>query len=157
DFTEGFSFAIPLAANKTEDSPITVKSLAVLPFQSLSKEAADEHLGLGMAHDTIIKLSRLHNIVVLPTRAVFKCAEVDSNPLVVVPRLGVDAFLDGTIQRVDDRVRVTVRLLSLEDGMTLWAKNFDERFTVFFGVQDSISKKVVMVLSLRITADQRKQ
>src|SRR5215813_12109327 len=62
---------------EAEQPAITIKSLAVLPFQLLSSERADEHLGLGMAHETIIKLSRLQKIVVLPTRAGFRCAQGD--------------------------------------------------------------------------------
>jgi len=145
------------SAVKAAEPDIKIKSLAVLPFHSLSDEKADEHLGLGMAHETIIKLSRLQKIVVLPTRAVFKCAEDDFDPLDVGRTLGVDAVLEGTIQRVDDRVRVTVRLLSLADATTQWAEKFDESFTDIFAVQDSISEKVVMALSLRISADERKQ
>src|SRR5262249_28247845 len=80
---------------KVEDSDIAIKALAVLPFQSLTSEENDARLGLGMAHDTIIKLSRLKKIVVLPTRAVFRCAEGDFDPLIVGRKLGVDAVLDG--------------------------------------------------------------
>src|SRR5262245_47265990 len=103
-----------------------------------------------MAHDTIIKLSGLRSIVVLPTRAVFKYAETDCDPLVVGHKLGVDAILEGTIQRIKKRVRVSVQLISLADQRTLWTGKFDESFTDIFGVQDSISEQVVSALSLRI-------
>ena len=157
EFTSGSSQLDTAGSTiKAEDSDIAIKSLAVLPFQSLTSEKPDECLGLGMAHDTIIRLSRLQKIVVLPTRAVFKCAEVDFDPLIVGRRLGVDAVLDGTIQRVDDRIRVTVQLMSLEGCQTLWAETFDEHFTDIFAVQDSISERVVSALSLRITGEEQR-
>lgn len=141
---------------KGEEAYLAVKSLAVLPFQPLAEEKADEYLGLGMAHDTIIKLSGLRNIVVLPIRAVFKYAERKCDPLAVGRRLGVDAVLEGTVQRAGERVRVTVQLISLEDSKTLWSDRFDERFTDIFAVQDSISEQVANALALRITGDERR-
>jgi TolB-like protein/Tfp pilus assembly protein PilF len=139
---------------KEDDAYFGVKSLAVLPFRPLTEEKTDE-LGLGMAHDTIIKLSGLRKIVVLPTRAVFKYATHKSDPLALGRRLGVDAVLEGTVQRVGERVRVTVQLISLQDNKTLWSDKFDERFTDIFAVQDSISEQVANALALRITEDER--
>ena len=138
-----------------DSSRIAIKSLAVLPFESLTKDKNNEYLGLGMAHDTIIKLSGLRKLLVLPTRAVFKYAASDCDPLAIGRMLGVDAVLEGTIQRVEDRLRVTVQLLSVEDSITLWAAKFDEDFTDIFSVQDSISEQVVNALSLQITGDER--
>ena len=145
-----------LFTGTTEEANIAIKSLAVLPFQSLNREKNDEYLGLGMAHDTIIKLSGLRKIVVLPTRAVFKYAAGDCHPLVVGRRLGVDAVLEGTIQRIGERLRVTVQLIGLDDSQTLWTGKFDESFTDIFSVQDSISEQVVNALSLRISEDERR-
>jgi DNA-binding winged helix-turn-helix (wHTH) protein/Tfp pilus assembly protein PilF len=144
------------ASIKHEPGNITIKSLAVLPFQSLTSARCDEHLGLGMAHETIIKLSSLRRFVVLPTRAVFKCAEGDFDSLAVGRRLGVGAVLEGTIQRIEDHVRVSVRLLSVDDSLTLWAERFDENFTDIFALQDSISEQVVSALSLQITGDEQR-
>jgi hypothetical protein len=64
---------------------------------------------------------------------------------------GVEAVLDGTIQRAGQRVRVTVQLIALSNGSTLWSGKFDEQFTDIFGLQDSISEQVVSALALRIT------
>jgi TolB-like protein/Flp pilus assembly protein TadD len=146
----------PYSTSEGEPACLGIKSLAVLPFQSLSEEKPDEYLGLGMAHDTIIKLSVLRQLVVLPTRAVFKCAEDLCDPLAVGRKLGVDAVLEGTVQRVGERIRVTVQLISLDDSKTLWADKFDERFTDIFSVQDSISEQVTGALALRITGDDRR-
>jgi TolB-like protein/Flp pilus assembly protein TadD len=141
-----------------DEAGLPVKSLAVLPFKPLLEDGkADEYLGLGMAHDTIIKLSGLRNLLVLPTRAVFKYAGHKHDPLVIGRKLNVDAVLEGTIQRAAERVRVTVRLIALENGKTLWSGKFDESFTDIFAVQDSISEQVAGALALRITGDERRR
>ncbi|MGB7921884.1 MAG: winged helix-turn-helix domain-containing protein [Pyrinomonadaceae bacterium] len=132
-------------------------SMAVLPFKPLGAESSDELLGLGMADATIIKLSNLQQLPVLPTSAVFKYTGREHDPLAAGRELGVDAVLDGTVQHAGDRVRVTVQLISLRDGRTLWSAKFDEQFTNIFAVQDSISEQVAQALALQLTADERKQ
>lgn len=170
----GYRFAVAVREIRNDDTPspflmskqpfikqaetgLAVKSLAVLPFKPLvGDEKADEYLGLGMAHDTIIKLSGLRNLAVLPTRSMFKYAGRNNDPLTVGRKLGVDAVLEGTIQRAGESVRVTVQLIDLENGKTLWSGKFDEHFTDIFAVQDSISEQVAGALALRITGDERK-
>jgi TolB-like protein/Flp pilus assembly protein TadD len=136
-----------------KDGPdLAVKSLAVLPFKSLGEnDSANEYLGLGMADATISKLSGLRQLVVLPTSTVFKYAGRKNDALAIGRKLGVEAVLDGTIQRAGDRVRVTVQLIALSNGSTLWSGKFDEQFTDIFGLQDSISEQVVSALALRLT------
>jgi hypothetical protein len=62
---------------------------------------------------------------------------------------------DGSIQRLGDRIRVSVRLIGVNDGATLWADKFDEKFTDIFAVQDSISEKVAGLLAVTLTGDDR--
>jgi DNA-binding winged helix-turn-helix (wHTH) protein/tetratricopeptide (TPR) repeat protein len=142
---------------KEDETSLTVKSLAVLPFKPLGKEKADEYLGLGMADATIIKLSGLRQLIVLPTSTVIRYTGRRNNTLTLGRKLNVDAILDGTVQHADDRVRVTVQLICLESGKTIWSGKFDEHFTDIFAVQDSISEQVAGALALRITGTERKR
>jgi DNA-binding winged helix-turn-helix (wHTH) protein/TolB-like protein/Flp pilus assembly protein TadD len=131
-------------------------SIAVLPFKPLGAESGDELLGLGMADATIIKLSNLQQLPVLPTSAIFKYTGREHDPAAIGQELGVETVLDGTVQHAGDRVRVTVQLISLRQGRTLWSGKFDEQFTNIFAVQDSISEQVAQALALQLTADERK-
>ncbi|HEY7544673.1 MAG TPA: winged helix-turn-helix domain-containing protein, partial [Blastocatellia bacterium] len=140
----------------TEENRFKAKSIAVLPFKALGNENSDEPLGLGMANSMIIKLSNLQQIPVLPTSTVFKYTGRETDPLVVGRELGVDAVLDGTIQRDGDRVRVTAQLLSVSDGKMLWSDKFDEQFSNIFAVQDSISERMAIALALQISGDEKK-
>jgi DNA-binding winged helix-turn-helix (wHTH) protein/tetratricopeptide (TPR) repeat protein len=142
--------------NDDTTSP-TVKSLAILPFKPLGGEKADEYLGLGMADATIIKLSHLRRLLVLPTSTVFRYTGRRNDTLTVGRKLNVDAVLDGTVQQAGDRVRVTVQLICLKTGKTIWSGKFDEHFTDIFGVQDSISEQVAGALALRINGTERQR
>jgi len=132
----------------------TVMSLAVLPFQPLDGSARDETLELGMADALITRLSNIDQIQVRPVSAVQKYAEPGRDLGAVGRELRVDALVEGKIQWAGDRIRITVQLLRVRDGDSLWAGTFDEQFTNIFAVQDSISQQVARALSLRLSGEE---
>lgn len=127
-----------------------IKSVAVLPFKSLVASGGDEYLELGMADTLITRLSGIREITVRPTGAVRKFGGADVDPLAAGRELQVESVLDGNIQRLGDRVRVTARLVRVGDGATLWSDQFDENFTDIFAVEDAISQRVVSGLALSL-------
>ena len=128
------------------------KSIAVLPFKTIGDESANEKLGLGMADAVITRLARLKTIPVRPTSSIFHYTDKPpESSLAAGHEMGVDTVLEGTVQRDADRVRVSVRLIDVSDGNTVWADNFDENFTNIFKMQDSISSKVVSALRVKLT------
>ena len=139
-------------------SPSTrqVRTIAVLPFKPLVPEGRDEALELGMADTLVARLSNIRQVVVSPISSVRRYAGLEQSPLVAGRELGVDAVLDGTIQKSGDRVRVTARLTSVGDGGALWTGQFDERFADIFQVQDSISERVAGELVPQLTGEERK-
>jgi serine/threonine-protein kinase len=134
-----------------------IKTIAVLPFKPLGQAERDQALELGMADTLIAKLSNSREVVVPPVSAVRRYGAADQDPQAAGRELGVEAVLDGYIQRRDDRIRVTARLLRVGDGEQLWAGQFDEKMTDIFAVQDSISEKVAAALALRLTGEERER
>jgi len=131
------------------------RSIAVLPFKTIGDESINEKLGLGMADAVITRLGRLKTIPVRPTSAVFHYTDhPPDSSMSAGHEMGVDTILEGTVQRDNERIRVSVRLVSVSDGNTVWAENFDENSTDLFKVQDSISTKVVRALKLNLTPQQ---
>ncbi len=129
-----------------------VRSLAALPFKPLGSESSDDFLGLGMADALILKLGSFDGLTVMTTGSIAQYTGLRHDAREVGKRLGVDAVLDGAIQRVGARVRVTATLLDLRDGKILWSGKFDEQFTDIFALQDSISEKVSSALKLQLAA-----
>jgi len=132
----------------------SIRTLAVLPFRSLSGNSGDDYIGQGMADALITKLSNTQQISVRPTSAVLRYDTVNIDPLTAGRALNVEAVLDGKVQRVGDRVRVTVQLLRVSDGTTLWGDQYDEDFTGIFALQDSISAQAARSLTLQLTGSQ---
>ena len=133
------------------------RAIAVLPFRPISTVGRDEYLELGMADALITKLSNIGQIEVRPTSSVRKYTDLEQDSAVAGRELKVESVLEGSIQRRDDWLRVTARLVSVEDGRTLWAEKFDDAFTDIFAVQDSISEKVAAALALKLTGEEKER
>ena len=143
------------AAAPRATSP-SMAAIAVLPFKSISPADDESFLGPGLADALIMRLSNIRNVKVRPTTAVLKYAELNDDPLLIGRELNVDALLTGVIQREREDIRVSVQLVSVKDGVTLWAAKFDEKFTNIFSIQDSIAEQVVRSLELQLTGDERR-
>jgi DNA-binding winged helix-turn-helix (wHTH) protein len=130
------------ASESRAPSESSSPSMAVLPFKWFLSGSDEEYLGLGMADALITRLSNITQMIVRPTSAVLKFSALNQDPIVAGSELRVDAVLEGSIRASGDRIRVTVQLVSMQTGATLWAAKFDEKFTDMFEVEDSISEKV---------------
>jgi DNA-binding winged helix-turn-helix (wHTH) protein/tetratricopeptide (TPR) repeat protein len=142
-------------SNGTSKPPPEVTSIAVLPFETIGIRSQDEYLGLGLADALITRLTRIRRLTVRPTSAVRNAAKLD--PVAVGENLRVAAVLEGTIQKADDYVRVTIQLVRSHDGATLWAEKFDEKLTSIFLVEDSISEQVATALALKLSTDEQSE
>jgi TolB-like protein/Flp pilus assembly protein TadD/class 3 adenylate cyclase len=131
------------------------KRIAILPFKPLLPENRDQVLELGMADTLIAKLSNTRAIIVTSFNSVRKFTALDQDALAAGHELHVNSVLEGNVQRVADRIRVTARLLSVPDGASLWSSTYDEKFTDVFAVQDAISQKVADALALRLTGEEK--
>ena len=133
-----------------------IRSLAVLPFKPLVAERRDAVVELGMADTLISKMSGDERIVVRPLSAVRRYDSVDQDALAAGRALAVDSVLDGTMQTMDNRIRISVRLLRTTDGRQIWAAQFDENASDIFVVQDSIAEKLAAALAIRLRDGSRK-
>jgi DNA-binding winged helix-turn-helix (wHTH) protein/TolB-like protein len=147
-----FALASPRLHTPTEQMDVPAASprtLAVLPFKPLG-ENRDPALELGVADSLIIKLAAVGALSVRPLSAVRSFQDPSTDPVTAGRQLRVEAVLDGHVQWVEDRIRVSVRLLRVADGRQLWADAFDEELTGIFAVQEAISTRVVAALALHL-------
>ena len=134
-----------------------VRTLAVLPFRPLAASEQDTILGLGMADAVISKLNNTRRGTVRPTSAIAKYAVGNPDMLAAGRDLGVDAVLDGRMQRSDDTLRITLQLVRVSDNLPLWTGTFDTKEKDIFALQDSISTQVAESLALRLSDDERRR
>src|SRR4029077_9906162 len=84
-------------------------------------------------------------------------ALAESDPLTAGRKLRANSVLEGSLEKVADRLRVMVRLIKVADGASLWSETYNEKLTDVFSVQDTISQKVVEALSLRLNPEEQKR
>jgi len=132
-------------------------TLAVLPFRAVAPTDDNPSLQYGMAQTLILRLQTLDGVAVQPFSSVGRYGKPEQDVLTAARELAVRSVLDGTIQRDGNRLRVTARLLNVEDGRELWSEIFQEDFTDIFRVQDAIAAQVAAALAIRLTqqAEQR--
>jgi TolB-like protein/DNA-binding winged helix-turn-helix (wHTH) protein/Flp pilus assembly protein TadD len=145
----------PNRLNSSDVDPRAIRSLAILPFTPLGDQNRDEFLELGMADALITKLSSIRQVAVMPMGSVRKYTKLIQDPIAAGNELKVESVLEGSIQRLPDRVRVTVRLLRVADGAAIWAETFDDSIADIFALQDSISEKVAIALAVRLSLPEK--
>src|SRR6185369_12131352 len=126
-------------------------------FKPISEQSRDEFLELGMADALITKLGNIRQVTVTPTSSVRKYTNLTQDPIAAGNELKVESVLEGSIQKLSDRIRVTVRLVKVADGTSLWAETFDENLSDIFELQDSISERVASALAVRLSTPERER
>jgi len=110
-------------------------------------EGRDAALELGMADSLIVKLGGLRQITVRPLSAVRRYTDIGQDAVEAGRELRVESVLEGHIQRLQDRIKVSVSLRRVRDGQQLWADQFDEKWTSIFAAQDLVSQRVAAALA----------
>ena len=134
-----------------------IESIAVLPFKPVVRESGDPALELGMADTLIVRLGNSGGLIVRPLSSVRKYSPLEQDALVAGRELGVDAVLEGSIQRSGEVLRVTARLLRVSDGSSIWADRIDQPWTNLFDMQDRLAEQVAAALALRLSNEARRQ
>lgn len=127
-------------------------TLAVLPFKPLGAERRDDLLELGMADSLVIRLSAVRGLAVRSTSSVLRYAGAAQDPLRAARELDVTWIVDGSLQRLGDRLRATARLLRAADGVVVWSGSFDEPYSGVFDIQEQISQRVMQALASTLQA-----
>ena len=126
-------------------------SLAVLPFEDVAGDTTDAYFGEGIADEIAAALSKVDGLRVASrtSAAAFRANHaVDVREL--GRRLGVSTVLEGRVRRAADRMRLTVQLTSVGDGMTLWSEVYERQVKDVFQVQDEVAQAVVRALRARL-------
>jgi len=125
-------------------------SIAVLPFANLAQDVSLERLCDGLTEDTITRLSKLPDASIIARNSTlqYKGKAVDVRQ--VGRELGVRYVLEGSIQALHDRVRVTAQLIDASTGEHVWAERYDRAAQNAFDLQDEISRSIFTELNVTL-------
>jgi TolB-like protein len=127
-----------------------VPQIAVLPFQNMSGDTAQDYFADGVVEDITTALSRFRSFAVIARNSSFayKGRAVDVRQ--IAAELGVQYLLEGSIRKSGDRLRITAQLVEGAEGAHIWAQNFDGELEDIFDFQDRITESVVGIIEPRI-------
>ena len=118
--------------------------VGVLPMQLVGVTEEDAHLAPGLAEEITTALARFRWMFVVSSNSLARFAADNRDETAIRKAFGIDFLLDGTIQRVRNRLRITVRLLDLRAGnQVVWARRFDRQTNDLLSLQDEIAAEVV--------------
>jgi DNA-binding SARP family transcriptional activator/TolB-like protein len=147
----------PLAAEETHEPPpiLEPKSqevrptrggahVGVLPMQLVGTTEEEAHLAPGLAEEITTALARFRWMFVVASNSLARFAADTRDETAIRRTFGIDFLVDGTIQKVRNRMRITVRLLDLRAGnQVVWARRFDRQSNDLLSLQDEIAGEVV--------------
>ena len=118
--------------------------VGVMPMQLVGVTEEDAHLAPGLAEEITTALSRFRWMFVVSSNSLVRFAADTRDEAAIRRTFGIDFLLDGTIQRVRTRLRITMRLLDLRAGnQVVWARRFDRQSNDILSLQDEIAAEVV--------------
>lgn len=146
-------FADPAELNRWWESRPAggrTRSIAVLPFDSLSRDQESEVLSDGLAEDLITTLSQVRRLRVIARSSSFWFKTHRGDAREIGLRLGVENVLEGSLRISGRRLRVTARLVRTADGVCLWAEKFDREVDNPFDLQDQLAHAIARSLRVRL-------
>ncbi len=140
------------ATGSRRGTPRRTPTIAVLPFERLGEQPADEFIASGLTEEITSTLGRLRalRVVARTSAARFKATTEDMRAIGV--RLGADALLEGSVQRDGTRVLVAARLVDSSDGHQLWAERFVRDAHDVFDMQENVARAIVETLQPQLLA-----
>lgn len=118
---------------------ISQKSIAVLPLENLSSDPENEYFSDGMTEEIINALSKIDGLKVTARTSSFVFKDKKEDVRIIGNRLGVSTVLEGSIRKLDERIRITVQLIRTDNGFHIWSENFDRQLADIFELQDEVS------------------
>ncbi|MCG8329861.1 MAG: helix-turn-helix domain-containing protein [Chitinophagales bacterium] len=118
------------------------KSIAVLPFVNMSTDPDNEYFSDGITEEIINALTKIRGLKVIARTSSFAFKNTNIDIRTIAEKLGVTTILEGSVRKVQNRVRITAQLINAEDGVHFWSKNYDREMEDIFALQDEISELI---------------
>src|SRR6266480_4458672 len=132
------------------------KSIAVLPFQSLSDEKENAYFADGMQDDILTNLSKIGDLKVISRMSVMSYrGDAVRNAREIGKALGVATLLEGSVRRAGNRVRVNVQLINANNDEHIWAEDYDRDLTDVFAIQTDLAQKIASALQAKLSPNEK--
>src|SRR6184192_1467407 len=131
------------------------KSIAVLPFDNLSRDPDNAFFAEGVQDEILTRLAKVADLKVIARTSTQRFKSAPENLPDIAKQLGALNILEGSVQKVNDQVRVTVQLINAMTNSHLWAEIYDRKLTDIFAVESDIAKMIADTLQAKLTGSEK--
>jgi TolB-like protein/Flp pilus assembly protein TadD len=148
-------FAMPGSPSTAAATAPPNKSIAVLPFDNLSRDPDNAYFCEGVQDEILTRLAKVADLKVISRTSTqhFKTAPDDLPQ--IAKQLGVAHVLEGSVQKANDQIRVNVQLINALTDAHLWAETFDRKLTDIFAVESDIAKTIADTLQAKLSGSEQ--
>ena len=132
------------------------KSVAVLPFESLSEDKENTYFANGIQEEILTRLTKIGALKVISRSSTQPYGSRPANLAEVAKQLGVTHLVEGTVQKSGEQVRINVQLIEARTDSHVWAESFDRKLTDLFGVESEVAEKIAASLKAELTGEEHR-
>src|SRR6266478_5169542 len=143
------------SAARTEAATVPQKSIAVLPFENLSRDPDNAFFAEGVQDEILTRLAKVADLKVIARTSTQRFKSAPDDLQQIAKQLGVTNILEGSVQKANDQVRVNVQLINAMTDAHLWAETYDRKLTDIFAVESDIAKTIAETLQAKITGSEK--
>src|SRR5213595_3396119 len=147
------------AGNKSVASvpnELPAKSIAVLPFDNLSRDPDNAYFAEGVQEEILTRLAKVADLKVISRTSTQRFKSAPSDLREIAKQLGVMNIVEGSVQKANDQVRVNVQLINAMTDAHLWADTYDRKLIDIFSVETEIAKTIADTLQAKLTGSEMK-
>ncbi|MGD9132628.1 MAG: adenylate/guanylate cyclase domain-containing protein [Desulfobacterales bacterium] len=130
-------------------------SIAVLPFNNMSEDPSQEYFSDGLTEQIINGLCKVSNLFVIARNTSFAYRGKGISIKQIAHELGARYILEGSVQRAEDRVRITAQLIDSTTDYHVWSENYDRNLTDIFALQDEIALNIMYAMQIKLTSGEQ--
>ncbi len=145
------ALAVPAPSVAPPAAPPNARSVAVLPFLTLSADPENEYFADGITEDVIAQLSRIRDLRVISRTSVMPFKQREHGSREIAERLNVATLLDGSVRRAGDRVRIVAHLIDAETDRHLWSETYDRELSDIFAIQTDVALQIAGALEAELS------
>ena len=137
-------------AAPTGSGPAPAKSIAVLPFENLSKDENNAYFATGMQDEILTRLAGIRDLKVISRTSTAQYASQPPNLKVVAEQLGVATVLEGSVQKAGEQVHINLQLIDARNDSHLWAQSYNRDLKDIFAVEAEVAQNVADALKAQL-------
>jgi TolB-like protein/Tfp pilus assembly protein PilF len=133
------------------------KSVAVLPFENLSRDPDNAYFADGIQDEILTRLSKIGDLKVISRTSTQQYQSKPRNLAQIAKQLGVANVVEGTVQRAADQIRVNVQVINAQTDSHLWADTFDRKLTDILVVESEVAKAIAEQLRAHLSGREKQE